>query len=147
MRFPSKFRYFWQRIGNTFCNIPWIKIYFYNIKTLLMNCFQNWKEQSVRFFFLHFFIDFLFSVPWWVRQRVPETEPLPESQRYPVPDSYIASYRILPGWSLRINHSASPPFLYAEMPRVMPLLLLRHVWPEDAESDINLSCPFLRIVE
>lgn len=36
----------WQH----FCNIPWIKLYFYNIKTLLMNCFPNWKEQSVRFF-------------------------------------------------------------------------------------------------
>ena len=50
MLVPSKFRYFlatdWQRS----CNIRWIKSYFYNIKTLLMNCFQNWKEQSVRFF-------------------------------------------------------------------------------------------------
>lgn len=102
MRIPSKFRYFLATEWQHFCNIRWLKYYFYNIKTLLMNCFQNWKEQSVRFFFLHFFIDFLFSEPWWVRRRVPETEPLPESRRCPVPDSYIASYRILLGCSLWI---------------------------------------------
>lgn len=59
-------------------------------------------ERAVSKVFLHFFIDSLFSVPWWVRQRVPETEPLPESLRCPFPDNYIASYRILPGWFLRI---------------------------------------------
>lgn len=42
---PARHEHEVKRNANGIANI-----YFYNIKTLLMNCFQNWKEQSVRFF-------------------------------------------------------------------------------------------------